>query len=546
MSNGVTSGRERSNAQEIGNTEGSCLSLYREDVLREISSTPEWDILVIGGGATGLGAAVEAASRGYKTLLLEAHDFAKGTSSRSTKLVHGGVRYLQQGNVKLVLEALRERGRLLRNAPHLAHRLEFIIPTYAWWEIPFYGIGLSLYDLLAGREGLGHSRILSAGTVQHELPTARRRGLKGGILYYDGQFDDARLAITLMRTLFGLGGTALNYSAVTGLLKTAGRVQGVTVEDSETRAVIDVSAKVVINATGVFADRVRQMDEPQTTNIVTASQGSHFVLDRALFPANSAMMIPRTSDGRVLFAIPWHSSVVVGTTDDPVPRPELEPQAMQDERNFLLTHIERFLGRRPEPSEILSVWSGQRPLVRQQGAVNTAAISRDHTVLISEAKLITIVGGKWTTYRKMGEDVINQAAQIADLNPVPSPTAELRLHGAMDRPGTSNEWNRVYGADLPLLDAIAESDSELDQPLHPLLPFRRVEVIWAARHEMARCVEDVLARRTRALFLNARASLEAAPLAARLLARALGRDIQWEREQVLQYEKLAERYIWKQ
>lgn len=522
------------------------MTLRREDILREIASTREWDIVVIGGGATGLGAAVEAASRGYKTLLLEAHDFAKGTSSRSTKLVHGGVRYLQQGNVKLVLEALRERGRLLRNAPHLTQRLAFVIPAYTWWEIPFYGIGLSVYDLLAGRERLGRSRILSASTVRRELSTLHSDGLKGGILYYDGQFDDARLAITLLRTLVDLGGTGLNYCPVIQLLKTSGRVNGVAATDTETGTAIEIAAKVVINATGIFADSIRHMDQPGAPTVVTVSQGSHFVLDRAFLPANSAMMIPKTSDGRVLFAIPWHNAVVVGTTDDPVPQPSLEPRAMRDEKEFLLAHIGKYLGRRPQPNEVLSVWSGQRPLVRQQGASNTAAISRDHTVLISESKLITIVGGKWTTYRKMGEDVINYAAEIARLKSARSRTAELRLHGAMDRPPTSNEWQQVYGADLPLLKGLAEADPELHQLLHPLLPFRRAEVIWAARHEMARCLEDVLARRMRALFLNARASLEAAPVAANLLAQELGRDAAWEQQQVSEYQTLAEQYMWKQ
>ncbi|HZS53971.1 MAG TPA: glycerol-3-phosphate dehydrogenase/oxidase, partial [Bryobacteraceae bacterium] len=288
------------------------MSLRREDVLREISSTKEWDVVIIGGGATGLGAAVDASSRGYKTLLLEAHDFAKGTSSRSTKLVHGGVRYLQQGNVKLVLEALRERGRLLRNAPHLVHRLPFVIPAYERWEIPFYGIGLTVYDLLAGRESMGRSRIVSAAAVVNALPTVRREGLKGGIVYYDGQFDDARLAITLLRTFDDLGGTALNYSPVTALLKTEDNVRGVKASDLETGTVIEVAARAVINATGIFADRVRQMDEPGASPVVTASQGTHFVLDRQFLPSDSAMMIPRTSDRRVLFAIPWHAAVVVG------------------------------------------------------------------------------------------------------------------------------------------------------------------------------------------------------------------------------------------
>jgi glycerol-3-phosphate dehydrogenase len=522
------------------------MSLRREDVLREIASDREWDIVIIGGGATGLGAAVDAASRGYKTLLLEAHDFAKGTSSRSTKLVHGGVRYLQQGNVKLVLEALRERGRLLRNAPHLAHRMSFVIPAYSWWEIPFYGIGLTLYDLLAGREGLGHSRILSSSKTEAELPTVRRADLKGGIRYYDGQFDDARLAITLLRTVFDLGGTALNYCPAKALLKTGGRISGVLAEDSETSAHIEVAAKVVINATGVFADDIRRMDEPGTSTVVTASQGSHIVLDRYFLSGESGMMIPRTSDGRVLFAIPWHSCVVVGTTDDAVPKPDIEPQPGDAELQFLTAHVERFLGRRPEAGEILSIWSGQRPLVRHEGVSTTAAISRDHTIFISESKLITIVGGKWTTYRRMGEDVIDRAAALCGLNQVTSRTAELRLHGAMDRPSSRSEWQEVYGADLTLIDEMVQAEPDLGQPLHPLLPFRQVEVVWAARHEMARRLEDVLARRTRALFLNAKASVLAAPSAAKLLAREIGRDEGWQQEQISQYQKLAEQYMYKQ
>lgn len=529
-----------------GLTGDDLVSLRREDVLREMGSGQECDVVVIGGGATGLGAAVDAASRGYKTLLLEAHDFAKGTSSRSTKLVHGGVRYLQQGNVKLVLEALRERGRLLRNAPHLAHRMSFVIPAYSWWELPFYGIGLTLYDLLAGREGLGHSRVLSASKVEAELRSVRRAELKGGIQYYDGQFDDARLAITLLRTLFDLGGTALNYCPAKALLKTEGHISGVRAEESETGARIDIAAKVVINATGVFADDVRRMDEPGTSNVVTASQGSHIVLDRYFLSGESALMIPRTSDGRVLFAIPWHSVVVVGTTDDAVPKPDIEPQPTGTELQFLMGYVERFLRRRPEPGEILSIWSGQRPLVRHEGASTTAAISRDHTIFISESKLITIVGGKWTTYRKMGEDVIDRAAVLCGLKQVPSRTADLRLHGAMDRPPSRNEWQEVYGADLPLLDEMVEVEPDLGQPLHPLLPFRQAEVVWAARHEMARRLEDVLARRTRALFLNANASVLAAPLAAKLLARELGRDEGWQQEQVSQYRKLAEQYMCKQ
>jgi glycerol-3-phosphate dehydrogenase len=529
------------------------LSLRREQVLKEIGVAPgEWDVVVVGGGATGLGTAVDAAARGYKTLLLEAYDFAKGTSSHSTKLVHGGVRYLQQGNIHLVLEALRERGRMLRNAPHLAHRRAFIVPAYALWELPFYGTGLTLYDLLAGRERLGRSRILSTAKVRESLPTLRKTGLKGGILYYDGQFDDARYAIALLRTLFDLGGVALNYARVTGLLKRGDRVRGVVAEAIKLGSQFEIPAKIVINATGVFADELRRVDEPQTSPVVTVSQGTHVILPRSFLPGDSALMIPRTSDGRVLFAIPWHDRVLVGTTDDPVRQAEIEPRAMPDERRFLRAHIERFLGRRPEAAEIRSVWSGQRPLVRRGGISNTAALSRDHTILISDTKLLTITGGKWTTYRRMAEDAIDRAAALSGLPTVPCQTAHLKLHGWVEDPRQNwieeldqgTEWERVYGADLPALQKLAREDPDLDQPLHPELPFRRSEVIWAARHEMATCVEDVLARRTRSLFLDAKASLEAAPITARLLARELGKDADWEHEQLEKYGRVAEEYIW--
>lgn len=520
------------------------MNLRREDILRQVGAAGEWDVVVVGGGATGLGTAVEAASRGYRTLLLEARDFANATSSRSTKLVHGGVRYLQQGDLKLVLEALRERGRILRNAPHLAHRRAFVIPAYAFWELPFYGAGLTIYDLLAGRESLGRSRVLSRNRVLEALPTLRPTGLKGGILYYDGQFDDARFAIALLRTLVDLGGTALNYAPVRGLLKRAGSVRGVIAEDSETGARFEAAAKVVINATGIFADNLRRMDEPQATPAVTTSQGTHLVLPRSFLPGDAAMMIPRTADGRVLFAIPWHNRVLVGTTDDPVERPEFEPRALPEERQFLLAHIERFLGRKPQASEICSIWSGQRPLVRRNGASSTAALSRDHAILISDSKLVTVTGGKWTTYRRMAEDTIDRAAPLSGLPAVRSRTASLRLHGWMEHSEAATEWEQVYGADLPLLHSLAEADPALDLLLHPALPFRRREVVWAARYEMARTVEDVLARRTRALFLDAGASLEAAPVVAGIVARELGRDEGWEQSQMRAYRRLAEQYTW--
>jgi glycerol-3-phosphate dehydrogenase len=518
-------------------------SLWRSDVLRKIGESVGWDVVVVGGGATGLGTAVEAASRGYRTLLLEAQDFAKATSSRSTKLVHGGVRYLQQGNVKLVLEALRERGRMLRNAPHLAHKRGFVIPVYGLWEFPFYGVGLKVYDKLAGKEGLGHSRVLSRQETLDALPTVRQQDLRGGVLYYDGQFDDARYAISLLRTLFTLRGVALNYTKVTGLLKRNDTVCGVIAVDSETGQRFECQAKLVVNATGIFSDDLRRMDEPESDKILAVSQGTHLVLPREFLPGDSALMVPRTSDGRVLFAIPWHDRVVVGTTDDPVPNPEYEPRALPDERRFLLEHIERFLGKRPEPRDVLSMWSGLRPLVSKKKGSNTAAISRDHTILISKAKLLTITGGKWTTYRRMGEDVIDRGSELVGLKPTESKTAALRLHGS-PAGDVSNEWKQVYGTDLPAMEKLVSENAEFGRPLHYRLPFLRVEVAWAVRYEMARRVEDVLARRTRALFLDARASLEAAPVVARIMAAELGNDVDWELQQVAEFNAIARQYLW--
>jgi glycerol-3-phosphate dehydrogenase len=499
-----------------------------------------WDFLVVGGGATGLGTAVEAASRGYRTLLVEGHDFAKGTSSRSTKLIHGGVRYLQQGNLSLVLEALHERGLLLKNAPHLVHNLSFVVPAYDWWEGPFYGAGLKLYDMLAGRMGLGPSQFLSREETLEAIPTLEPGGLRGGVMYHDGQFDDARLAVTLLRTLLDLGGAAFNYMAVTSLLKENGLVRGAVLRDAETGAEREVHARVVVNATGVFSDGLRKMDEPGCEAILAPSQGVHLVLDRSFLPGASAILVPHTDDGRVLFAVPWHGRVIVGTTDTAVAEASLEPRALPEEIEFLLEHAARYLTRDPSPEDVLSCFAGLRPLVRSGEAGGTAALSRDHTLLISTSGLVTIAGGKWTTYRRMGEDTVTQAAILAGLPAVPSRTADLRLHGAAEVEPTAD--GSVYGSDAPALARLAEERPEWNEPLHSRLPYRACEVVWAVRHEMARTVEDILSRRTRALLLDARASAEAAPAVARLMAAELGREAAWEAAQVEEYRELARGY----
>lgn len=509
-----------------------------------------FDIAVVGGGATGLGAAVEAASRGYRTVLLEARDFAQGTSSRSTKLVHGGVRYLAQGNVGLVREALLERGRLRRNAPHLVGDLEFVVPAYAWWSGPYYGVGLKLYDVLAGRHRLGTSQLLSRAQVLERIPTLEPDQLKGGVRYFDGQFDDARLAVTLALTASDLGAVLVNHASVVSLIKDGGRIRGVRVRDDESGREHEVGARVVVNATGVFADGVRRMDDPTAPPIVAPSQGVHLVLPDSFLPGAHALMIPRTDDGRVLFVVPWHRRAIVGTTDTPVPEVSVEPRPLEAEVEFLLEHAARYLTRDPRPEDVLSVYAGLRPLVRAEGAMRTASLSRDHSIFESPTGLVTVVGGKWTTYRRMGEDVVDHAARVAGLEPRPSTTAELRLHGAPPEEqvmhstaGTPSETLAAYGTEADQVRALAEADPDLAVPMHPRLPYLMCEVAWAVRHEMARSVEDVLSRRTRALVLDARAAMECAPVVARVVARELGRDGAWEKEQVTAFELRARQSV---
>ncbi len=516
--------------------------MLRSEALDRLRDDERWDLIIVGGGATGLGAAVDAAARGYKTLLLEAFDFAKGTSSRSTKLVHGGVRYLEQGNVPLVREALHERGLLLKNAPHLAHRLAFVVPVYSWWRAFYYGVGMQVYDLLSGKLGIGRSRPLSYGETIRRVPTLERKGLVGGILYYDGQFDDTRLAIALLRTLLDHGGLALNYLPVIGLLKDGGgRVSGVRARDAETGEEFEVRGRVVVNATGVFADTLRKMDEPDAKPMLAPSQGIHLVLPRAFLPTDNAIIIPKTDDGRVLFVIPWHDRALIGTTDTPVQEATIEPVPLEQEVEFVLDHAVRYLNKDPQRSDVLSVFAGLRPLVKAGDAASTAALSRDHTLLVAPSGLVTITGGKWTTYRKMGEDAVTKAAQVAGLPSRPSPTRALKLHGWTDRP--EPEPLNVYGADAPAVRQLLEERPEWNELLHPRLPYRAGEVIWAARHELARTVEDILSRRTRALLLDARASLEAAPRVAALLAAELGFDDAWQQQQLREYRAVAESYL---
>ncbi|UCE07730.1 MAG: glycerol-3-phosphate dehydrogenase/oxidase [bacterium] len=517
--------------------------MNREDMLTRIqSSAHEWDFIIIGGGATGMGTAIEAASRGYQTLLLEQADFGQGTSSRSTKLIHGGIRYLQQGNISFVLESLKERGLLRQNAPHLVHNLPFVVPNYDWWEGPFYGIGLKLYDILAGKHGFGQSKLLSKEETVEHIPTIEKKGLRGGVIYYDGQFDDARLVINMAETAAEQGGTLINYMKVISLIKSANMVSGVIATDMETGKEYKLNTKVVINATGVFTDSICKMDDLKAETMISPSQGVHIVLDKSFLPGDSAIMVPHTDDDRILFAIPWHDRVIVGTTDTPVSETFLEPQPFPEEIEFLLSHAARYLTKDPTSEDVLSVFAGLRPLVSGANQENTAALSRDHTLHISRSGLVTITGGKWTTYRKMAEDTIDQAEILAHLDVKPCVTKTLQIHGYHKNAEMFGDM-AIYGADVPAIQDFLRENNRYDERLHPNLPIRAGEVIWTVRHEMARTVEDFLSRRTRVLLLDARASMEMAPRIADLMAKELGRKRAWKQEQIKQYNELAKRYL---
>ena len=514
-----------------------------EMIDRALGRTEPWDMLIIGGGATGAGIAVDASSRGYQVLLLEQSDFGKGTSSRSTKLVHGGVRYLEQGNIPLVMEALRERGILRQNAPHLVSDLAFVVPRYDWWEAPFYGLGLKMYDLLAGKYGFGSSRLLSIEETLERLPTIKQEGLRGGIIYYDGQFDDSRLLINLLQTAADRGATALNYVQVTGITRGFdGFVDGATARDIETGNEFRVKANVVINATGAFSDAIRKMADPSVTPMIAPSQGIHLVFDGSFLAGNNAIMVPHTPDGRVMFAIPWHGHTVVGTTDTPISDVSLEPLPLPEEVDFILETAARYLDKVPTRNDVLSVFVGIRPLVGNGNANSTAALSRDHTIRIDNTGLLSIAGGKWTTYRHMAEDCVNQAATLARLPEKAAITENLKIHGFHLKPKQFEDLG-VYGSDAFAIERLIREDSRLGEQLHPALSYRAAEVVWATRNEMARTVEDVLARRTRALFLNARAAAEMAVKTADLMARELKYDDAWKAAQIQSFQGLARRYM---
>jgi glycerol-3-phosphate dehydrogenase len=519
-------------------------SIYnRAEGITQLSNQDSaWDLLVIGGGATGLGIALDATARGYQTLLVEQSDFAKATSSRSTKLVHGGVRYLAQGDIRLVREASVERGLLHRNAPHLVKDLTFIVPVYSLWDRVKYTLGLKLYDRIAGKLRLGPSVFITKKETLQKLPGLQPEGLKGGVEYHDGQFDDSRLAINLAQTIWENGGIALNYMQVTGLLKNEkGTVAGATLLDTESNKRYSIRAKAVVNATGVFVDDILQMDKPGSDKSICVSQGVHLVLDKSFYPSSDALMIPETSDGRVLFAVPWHDKVVIGTTDTPVDEASLEPMALEKEINFILETAGAYFIKKPQRSDVLSVFAGLRPLAAPgKGEQKTKEISRSHKIIISSSKLFTILGGKWTTYRKMGEDMVNRIEKELNWKHRAPVTASLHIHGYSTSAGQDDPLY-FYGSDAGLLRKQMNGDADIW--ISDELKIHKTQVQWAVKYEMARTLEDVLSRRTRALLLNATESRRIAPQVAAIMADALGKDQQWQDEQVSTFNQLASHYI---
>lgn len=478
-----------------------------------------------------------------KTVLLERADFAGGTSSRSTKLVHGGVRYLQQGNIRLVREALKERALLLRNAPHLVHDQQFIVPNYKWWEKPFYGIGLKIYDKMAGKRGLGPSRFLSREETLQHAPTLDPKDLRGGILYHDGQFDDARLALDIALTAEHYGATLLNYFPVTGLLKMQNRICGVWVKDQLTGLDYEIRSRIVINATGVFADSILKMDDPKHRPSIQPSQGIHLVVDNEFLPGKTAIMIPRTDDGRVLFAVPWHGKLVLGTTDTPMKHIQSEPVPLQEEIDFVLQQIGRYLSKDPQVSDIRSMFAGLRPLVKGKTG-KTAALSRDHRISLSGSGLVSITGGKWTTYRRMAEDVVDYAIRKARLDAGPCRTQTLMLSACVQDPAAENGFPRYYhySAD-EILQQFNKGDKTVFDKIHPDSPVTRGQLQVALRNEMCMTVEDFLSRRTRQLLLDARTAIKMAPEVARIMGIELNRDQYWIKQQINIFSSLAGQYL---
>jgi glycerol-3-phosphate dehydrogenase len=515
--------------------------MKRNEQLAKLFSETAFDIIIIGGGATGLGCAVDAASRGYKTLLLEKYDFAKGTSSRATKLVHGGVRYLAQGNIRLVREALFERGRLLKNAPHVCHTLPFVVPSYKYWQKWYYGFGLWLYELLSAKLSLGKTTLLTKAKALTLLPSLSTNKLSGGVLYYDGQFDDSRLAINLAQTAIEQGAVVVNYCGVTDFVKNDKNIIGVKAVDEIDGNKFEIKAKVVINATGVFADSLLQLAEEHAEKTIAPSQGIHLVVDKHFFEGDIGMMIPKTDDGRVLFAIPWHGKLLLGTTDTPVEKIEVEPMPLAVEIDFIINHFNRYSSSNISYKDVRAVFVGLRPLAKITDTKKTSIMPRDHVIKVLPSGLVHVTGGKWTTYRSMAEHAINKAAKVAGLKNIVCKTKNLKIHGCVE--SKSDTHLSVYGADAMVIQKMMHDDITLTEKIHPLYAYTKAEVKWVIENEMAITVEDILARRMRLLFLDAKAAMEAAPIVLQMLALLTNKNEAWENQQLEQFNKLARHYL---
>jgi glycerol-3-phosphate dehydrogenase len=518
--------------------------MNRDQMLAEIKANAKVsDFIIIGGGATGIGIALDAAARGYSVVLLEKSDFTKSTSSKSTKLVHGGVRYLEQGNIGLVREAVVERGLLAQNAPHLVKNQPFIIPTHHFFEEVLYTIGLTFYDLLAGTLSMGRSKRISRKKTLERISTIQPSKISAGVEYHDGQFDDTRLAINTLQSAVKMGALVANYCTVNKLLKDSeGKITGVKFIDEETNETFEIRGKQIVNATGVFADAILQMDSPNAPKTIAPSQGVHLVLDKSFLPGKDAIMIPKTDDGRVLFLVPWHDKVVVGTTDTPIAEESLEPIALDEEIEFILSTTARYLTKSPKRSDVLSVFAGLRPLAaaKKEGK-KTKEISRSHKIIASESGLLTIIGGKWTTYRKMGEDLVDRAEMLQSWKPIPSKSEHLKIHGYKLDVDYKNPLY-FYGSDEAAILNIAKEDG-MSEMISTSLKVNKAQVVWSVRNEMARTAEDFLARRVRCQLLDARESMRMAPQVAEIMAKEMGKDEKWQTEQVANYIKVTSNYI---
>ena len=513
--------------------------MNRNDSIVKLNKVLEWDIVIIGGGASGLGIAVDASKRGYKTLLLEKHDFGKGTSSRSTKLIHGGVRYLQNGDITLVIESLKERGILKRNAPHLVQDLSFVIPTYDWWASPFYGIGMKIYDMMAGKLGLGKSVIISKGETEKLIPNVNKKGLRGGVIYHDGQFDDSRMAITLALSANPKKTALLNYCNVDGLIKKNNEIVGLSFTDSINSKKYQVKSKVVINATGVFAEDIIRMDQPQIEKMIQPSQGVHIVLEKKFLKSKHAILIPQTSDGRVLFAVPWKNYVVVGTTDTQIKNASEEPKPLKEEIDFILKNASKYMTIKPKKDDIKSVFAGLRPLAATSDKKSTKEVSRSHKIDISPSGLISVLGGKWTTYRKISEDAIDTAISINKLKKKKCKTKKTKLFGYKKKVDFSDPMH-VYGSLKKKVESLGGIDDNKSLSTKFYISNNIIE--WSIIHEMALTVEDILARRTRCVFLDSNESKLIAPSVAKKMADVLEKDQEWIDSELKNFNKLIKNY----